>query len=55
MIHEQKVKAGCGNDIENCDMYRKCAGVGDRLNPQRGAPDINMKDAFLEFGRVSLL
>ena len=36
-------------------MYRKCAGVGDRLNPQRGAPDINMKDAFLEFGRVSLI
>ena len=34
-------------------MYKKCAGVGDRLNPQRGAPDINMKDAFLEFGRVS--
>lgn len=32
-------------------MYKKCAGVGDRLNPQRGAPDVNMKDAFLEFGR----
>ena len=49
----QQVKASCGNDIENCDLYRECAGTGDRMNTQRGAPDKNMNFAYSEFSRVS--
>jgi len=48
----KQVKANCGNDIENCELYKQCAGTGDRMNTQRGAPDKNMNFAYSEFSRV---
>lgn len=50
-IYENRVieiAQGCA-DIDTCDEYMDCTGVGDRMNTVRGRPAVELSDAYLDF------
>ena len=49
----KEVKLGCGSDYANCALYKQCSGVGDRMNTQRGAPDVSDTQPYANFALVS--
>jgi hypothetical protein len=43
-----EISQGCV-DINTCDQYLDCTGVGDRMNTVRGRPDVQLSDLYLDF------